>query len=140
MIPKRLGSNVRIVDLLPRYMGVTDACRYTGLSEKSMKGAIERGEIEEFMIEGKRLILRKSVDQWIRRGKVRRPVVDTPKRKEPRVRARVIAKYYDTSEGAVMKWAARGVIPSIRIGEKTLRFDLDAVIEAVEGKPRPKDH
>ena len=53
---------------------------------------------------------------------------------KPRVRAAVIAKRYDVAPRSVERWAADGVIPSIRIGEKTLRFDLDAVIEALEGK------
>ncbi len=49
------------------------------------------------------------------------------------VRDAVIASRYDVTERAVRKWAEEGKIPSIRIG-KTLRFDLAAVIAAIEGK------
>jgi hypothetical protein len=51
----------------------------------------------------------------------------------PRVRAGVIAKRYDVTERCVHLWANQGRIPSIKIG-KTVRFDLNAVIEAIEGK------
>jgi len=50
-----------------------------------------------------------------------------------RVRASMIAKRYDVSERCVRNWAETGIIPSIRIG-KTVRFDMEAVIEAIEGK------
>lgn len=49
------------------------------------------------------------------------------------VRAQVLADRWDITVRAVEIRAAKGLIPCIRIG-KSLRFDLAAVIEAVEGK------
>lgn len=52
---------------------------------------------------------------------------------KPRVRAKVIADRYDVTERCVFNWKDAGKIPFIQIG-KTIRFDLDAVIAAIEGK------
>ena len=52
---------------------------------------------------------------------------------KPRVRARDIAKHYGVCERAVFAWKDQGKIPYIKIG-KTIRFDFDAVVEAIEGK------
>lgn len=49
------------------------------------------------------------------------------------VRAAVIADRYDVTERCVFAWADQGKIPVIRIG-KTVRFDLEAVILAVESQ------
>lgn len=49
------------------------------------------------------------------------------------VPARVIAKRYKVTERAVCQWAARGTIPSFKIGSKTLRFRLEDVIAKLEG-------
>ena len=43
-----------------------------------------------------------------------------------------LAKRYAVSVAAVSKWASSGRIPCIRIG-KSVRFDLAAVIAAIEG-------
>ena len=53
--------------------------------------------------------------------------------KKQLVRARDIAKRYDVTERSVFNWKDAGKIPFIQIG-KIIRFDLDAVIEAIEGK------
>ena len=49
------------------------------------------------------------------------------------VRAKVIAERYDVTDRCVFLWAGQGRIPSVKIG-KTIRFDLGAVVEAIEGK------
>ena len=49
------------------------------------------------------------------------------------VSARVIAERYSVTERAVCIWANKNVIPSFRIGGKTLRFKLADVIETLEG-------
>lgn len=50
------------------------------------------------------------------------------------VSAEVVAKRYNVTSRAVLLWAAQGIIPSIRIGTKTVRFNLAAVRAAVEGR------
>lgn len=50
------------------------------------------------------------------------------------VRAEDIAKRYKVTPRAVLLWADRGVIPSLRIGTKTRRFKMADVIGALEGK------
>jgi hypothetical protein len=52
------------------------------------------------------------------------------------VPARVIAKRYSVTERAVCIWANKNVIPSFRIGGKTLRFNLADVIAKLEGGAR----
>lgn len=47
-----------------------------------------------------------------------------------------IAKRYQVTSRAVLLWAAQGVIPSIRIGNKTVRFNPVAVRAAIEGTTR----
>jgi hypothetical protein len=47
-----------------------------------------------------------------------------------------IAKRYSVTSRAVLLWAAQGVIPSIRIGNKTVRFNIVAVRAALEGGQR----
>ena len=49
------------------------------------------------------------------------------------VSAEVIAKRYSVTSRAVLQWAAQGVIPKIRIGNKTVRFSMEAVRAALEG-------
>ncbi|MFM2221098.1 MAG: hypothetical protein RLZZ553_846 [Verrucomicrobiota bacterium] len=49
------------------------------------------------------------------------------------VSAEVIAKRYSVTSRAVLQWAAQGIIPSIRIGNKTVRFNTIAVRAALEG-------
>ncbi|PAZ05195.1 MAG: hypothetical protein CAK88_08925 [Verrucomicrobiia bacterium AMD-G2] len=49
------------------------------------------------------------------------------------VSAEVIAKRYSVTSRAVLLWAAQGIIPSIRIGNKTVRFNVIAVSAALEG-------
>lgn len=44
-----------------------------------------------------------------------------------------IAKRYSVTSRAVLLWAASGIIPSIRIGQKTVRFNPVAVRAAIEG-------
>lgn len=55
---------------------------------------------------------------------------------EPLVTAEQVAKRYSVTSRAVLLWAAQGIIPSIRIGTKTVRFNLAAVRVAVEGGDR----
>jgi DNA-binding transcriptional MerR regulator len=52
------------------------------------------------------------------------------------VNAAVIAKRYKVTPRAVLIWAERGVIPSIRIGAKTRRFNLTSVIAELEGRSK----
>lgn len=56
------------------------------------------------------------------------------------VSARVIAKRYSVTERAVCIWAAKGTIPSFKIGAKTLRFKLADVIAKLEGAEVPAAH
>jgi hypothetical protein len=49
------------------------------------------------------------------------------------VSAKVIAARYAVTVRAVCQWAEKGVIPSFKIGGKTLRFKLPEVIETLEG-------
>lgn len=57
---------------------------------------------------------------------------------ETYVSADIIAKRYSVTSRAVLLWAAQGIIPSIRIGNKTVRFNLAAVRAAIEGKGENK--
>lgn len=50
------------------------------------------------------------------------------------VRAEDIAKRYKVTPRAVLLWADRGLIPALRIGSKTRRFNLADVISAIENK------
>ncbi len=50
-----------------------------------------------------------------------------------KVKADTIAKYYDTTAPTIYKWAKEGKIPSIRF-QGTIRFDFEAVRNAIEGK------
>lgn len=59
-------------------------------------------------------------------------------RAETYVSADIIAKRYSVTSRAVLLWAAQGIIPSIRIGNKTVRFSLLAVRSAIEGKGENK--
>jgi hypothetical protein len=52
---------------------------------------------------------------------------------EKLVRAKTIAERYDVTERSVFNWKDEGKIPCVKIG-KTIRFDLAAVIAAIEGK------
>ena len=52
---------------------------------------------------------------------------------DPLVTAEQVAKYFNVSSRAVLLWAAQGIIPHIRIGTKTVRFNMGAVRAAVEG-------
>lgn len=61
-------------------------------------------------------------------------VKTTGEQNEIFVSAEVIAKRYSVTSRAVLLWAAAGVIPSIRIGQKTVRFSLAQVRAALEGK------
>jgi len=49
------------------------------------------------------------------------------------VSAEVVAKRYSVTSRAVLIWAANGIIPSIRIGNKTVRFNMAQVRAALEG-------
>lgn len=51
-----------------------------------------------------------------------------------RVKAKDIAAHYKVAERTVYKWKDDGLIPFIKIG-KSVRFDMQAVVEAIEGKP-----
>lgn len=68
-------------------------------------------------------------------GSVMKVTSPTPKGEpsEIFVSAEVIAKKYSVTSRAVLLWAAQGVIPSIRIGQKTVRFSPSAVKRALEG-------
>lgn len=55
---------------------------------------------------------------------------------QDRVTAQDIAKRYKVSPRAVLHWKDKGLIPHIKIG-KTVRFDMQAVVAAIEGKPQP---
>jgi hypothetical protein len=52
------------------------------------------------------------------------------------VSAAHIAKRYQVTSRAVLLWAAQGIVPSIRIGNKTVRFNPVAVRAAIEGTTR----
>lgn len=135
MFPKKLGGNVRFIEIIPRYFRVTDACRYTGLPELHLKRAIERGEIQSFVVGTVALVDRREINQWVRQGRVVKPKdVPPPKPPDPRVKADVIAKHYSVSVGHILKLARSGEIPGIRVGQ-AYRFDFAAVVAAIEGKP-----
>jgi hypothetical protein len=53
------------------------------------------------------------------------------------VSAEVVAKKYAVTSRAILQWADRGLIPSIRIGSKTRRFSMQDVRAALEGGHRP---
>jgi hypothetical protein len=53
------------------------------------------------------------------------------------VTAEAVAKRYKVTSRAVLLWADRGLIPSLKIGTKTRRFEMAAVIAALEGGNRP---
>ena len=50
------------------------------------------------------------------------------------VTAETVGKRYKVTSRAVLLWADRGLIPSLKIGTKTRRFEMSAVISALEGK------
>jgi hypothetical protein len=49
------------------------------------------------------------------------------------VTAKIVAARYSVSERSVLNWKERGIIPHIRIGDKTIRFNMAEVIAALEG-------
>lgn len=53
------------------------------------------------------------------------------------VSAEVVAKKYAVTSRAILQWADKGIIPSIRIGSKTRRFSMQDVRAALEGGTRP---
>jgi hypothetical protein len=57
----------------------------------------------------------------------------TGEQSEKFVSAEDVATRYKVTSRAVLQWAARGIIPSIRIGKKTVRFNIVAVRVALEG-------
>jgi len=50
---------------------------------------------------------------------------------EPLVTAADIARHCRVTSRAVLLWADRGTIPSLRIGSKTRRFRMSEVIKAI---------
>jgi len=53
---------------------------------------------------------------------------------EPLVSSSVIAKRYNVSSRYILKLAADGDIPCVRIGKKCVRFDAIAVAKQLEGE------
>ena len=49
------------------------------------------------------------------------------------VKASYLAKYYKVTEPTIYSWAKKGKLPCIKF-ENTIRFDLEAVKAAIEGK------
>lgn len=45
-----------------------------------------------------------------------------------------IAKRYGVSSRYILQLANEGKIPCLRLGKKCVRFDIEAVMEALEGK------
>lgn len=62
--------------------------------------------------------------------------ITTGEPSEKFVSAEDVAKRYKVTSRAVLQWAAQGIIPSIRIGTKTVRFNIAAVRTALEGGNR----
>jgi hypothetical protein len=52
------------------------------------------------------------------------------------VSAEVVAKNYAVTSRAILQWADKGIIPSIRIGSKTRRFSMQDVRATLEGGNR----
>lgn len=52
--------------------------------------------------------------------------------------AETLAPFLDVSVYQVLDWARDGVIPCIRISHKVIRFDKQAVIEALRMKAGPR--
>ncbi|MCP5537743.1 MAG: hypothetical protein H7A51_16105 [Akkermansiaceae bacterium] len=50
------------------------------------------------------------------------------------VRASDVARLYGVTSRYILQLAAAGTIPSLRLGKKCVRFDLDAVALALEGE------
>lgn len=61
------------------------------------------------------------------------PEHEISERSEKFVSAEDVAKRYKVTSRAVLLWAAQGIIPSIRIGTKTVRFNMAAVRAKLEG-------
>ena len=53
--------------------------------------------------------------------------------RKPLATAREVAELVGVSTWTVYGWARRGLIPAIRVTDRILRFDADAVIAALEG-------
>lgn len=51
--------------------------------------------------------------------------------RRPLVRSKVIAEALDVHHRTVEGWAARGIVPSVKIGG-IVRFDLEAVLGAIQ--------
>ena len=47
--------------------------------------------------------------------------------------ARELAEILDVSRWTIYNWARRGYIPSLRASDRILRFDLQAVLDVLEG-------
>lgn len=56
----------------------------------------------------------------------------TPQPPTGYVTAKVIAKHFSVTDTTIYKWADAEKIPSLRF-EGTVRFDFDAVCQAIEG-------
>jgi len=48
-----------------------------------------------------------------------------------KVPASVIAEEWGVTRAAVLNWAKQGLIPSMRLGKRCIRFDADEVREAL---------
>jgi excisionase family DNA binding protein len=55
-----------------------------------------------------------------------------PEERDAYVKAAEVAARYGVSSRYILKLAAGGVIPSLRIGKQCVRFDLRAVSRALE--------
>jgi len=48
---------------------------------------------------------------------------------------RELAKRLRVTPGTVLWWARQGRIPSLRLSHKVIRYNLDAVLQAMAAKP-----
>lgn len=126
-----------VIKIQPRYLNLADASRYCGLAKRTLEDAAKAGKFRNFVQARRRLVDRASLDEWIEGGVLPFDGDGKPfEIPEDRATAKDIAKKYKLSESAVLKKAKAGHIPCIRIG-KSVRFDMKAVVKAIEGQQTP---
>jgi predicted site-specific integrase-resolvase len=56
----------------------------------------------------------------------------------PLVDAHAVAKRFGVSYATVLGWARRGVVPCLRAGHHPVRFEIDAVEDALRARGRSR--
>tara|TARA_R100001530_G_scaffold2634_2_gene4251 strand:+ start:639 stop:857 length:219 start_codon:yes stop_codon:yes gene_type:complete len=65
-IMEKLDQIEEKIDGVDRWLVTSDACKYCGLSPKSLKRAVMKGALKCSTATGKNLYLKSNLDNWLR--------------------------------------------------------------------------